>query len=85
MKQTVEFAAIETHVKCHVWDPFPRAEDTREDGLDRDAIVEKYVEQYKPWPGMLIAITIYEVSVAKINGITYKSEPLNKQTWTKTL
>jgi hypothetical protein len=86
-RENVEFASIETHVECHVWDPFPTLDKCRYDGCSREAIVAACVEKYKTNRfkdgTMLIAITIYEVSVAKINGITYKSEPLNKQTWSK--
>jgi hypothetical protein len=85
--EAVEYTAIETHVECAVWDPFPTLDKCRYDGCTREAIVAACVEKYRTnrfQDGtMLIAITIYEVSVVRIKGVTFKSEPLNKQTWSK--
>lgn len=88
-KNTVEHTAIETHVECLVWDPFPTLDKCRYDQCSREAIVAACVEKYKTNRfadgTMLISITIYEISVVNINGVKYRSEPLNKQTWSKTL
>lgn len=76
--------SMETHATCVVWDPFPTADKSRHDGMAREDIVKALVEKYAPWPGMLIDITIYDVAVVKVNGITFRSDPLNKQIWSKT-
>jgi len=74
---------LQTHVECLVWDPFPTIDKCRYDSCSREAIVAACIEKYKAWPDMLVAITIYDISVVIIDGIKYKSDPLNKQTWSK--
>lgn len=80
MNQAVEFKCIETHAEVLIWDPFPTIEKKRYDRCSCESIVAACVDQYKD---DLIAIVIYEISVIKVNGVEFKSEPLNKQRWSK--
>jgi hypothetical protein len=85
MRTDVQFVSIETHVDCLVWDPFPTIDKLRYDGCSREAIVAACVEKYAafPIPGALISITIFDISVVNVGGVKYRSEPLNKSTWSK--
>jgi len=76
----VEFKSIETHVEAFIYDPFPTTVNKRYNGCTIEAIVAAMVEEYRD---DLIALVVYDISVATINGVKYKSEPLNKTKWTR--
>ena len=80
MKQTVEFTSIETHVEVLNFDPFPTITKKRFDNCSDEAIVTAVSDEFGD---DLIAIVIYDISVVKVNGVKYTSEPLNKKRWSK--
>lgn len=81
----VQFRAMETHVECLVWDPFPTIDKCRYDRCSREAIIQACIEKYHTTRyadgTMLIAVVIYDINVIELNGVKYKSEPLNKVRW----
>ena len=77
---TVKFVSIETHADIFAFDPLPCVTTKRYDGCTTEAIVAAVVDEYKD---DLISVVTYDISVATINGVKYKSEPLNKRRWSR--
>ena len=80
MKQIVEFDRMETHVEIFSWDPFPIVTKKRYDNCSDEAIVTAVAAEFGD---DLIAIVMYDISVVKVRGVKYTSEPLNKRRWSK--
>lgn len=74
---TVKFESIETHADVFAFDPLPCVTAKRYDGCTAEAILAAVKAEY----GNDLISVVYDISVATINGIRYKSEPLNKRKW----
>ena len=79
-RHEVELVRMETHVEVLNFDPFPTITKKRFDNCSDEAIVTAVAAEFGD---DLIAIVIYEISVMKVDGVKYTSEPLNKKRWSK--
>lgn len=69
---------LQTHVEILNFDPFPVITKKRYDECSLEAIIASVSAEYR---NDLIAVVVYDISVIKMNGVRYTSEPLNKRRW----
>lgn len=68
---------LQTHVEVLIYDPFPTMDGfIAEEGSTDEEIVKAARAKYRD---NLITLVLYEISTVEINGIAYKSEPLNRR------
>lgn len=79
-RDKVEIGSLQTHVEIFSWDPFPIVTKKQYDSCSDEAIVTAVAAEFGD---DLIAIVLYEISVVKVRGVKYTSEPLNKRRWSK--
>jgi hypothetical protein len=71
---------LETHVEIIIYDPLPTVVKKRFDNCTRPAIIAAIEREYGD---DLIGIAIYDVSKVQVDGIVYRSDPINKTSWTR--
>lgn len=79
-RDKVEIGSLQTHAEVLNFDPFPTITKKRFDNCSDEAIVTACAAEFGD---DLIAIVIYDISIVKVNGVKYTSEPLNKKRWSK--
>lgn len=83
MKDTMEpqFTSMETHVEIAVYDPFPTTIKRSYDGCNLEEVIPQIIAEFTR---DLIGVVVYDVSVITLNGILYRSQPLNRRRFTLT-